>query len=45
MFGAYNEADVTDGSADAMLPVTSLDHIMLEQAENIGNSLLLVVYN
>jgi len=38
MFGAYSEADVVDGSAGVMLPVTSLDHVLLEQAENIGNS-------
>jgi len=38
MFGAYGEGDVTDGNADVMLPVTSLDHVMLQQAENIGNS-------
>jgi len=40
MFGAYSEADVTDGSAvDVMIPVTSVDHVLLQQAENIGNSL------
>ena len=46
MFGGYSEADVIDeidGSASVMLPVTSLDHVMLEQAENIGNSSTLVV--
>jgi len=37
MFGEYSEADVTDGQNDVMLPVTSMDHAMLEHAENIGN--------
>ena len=37
MFGAYSDADVTDRGGDVMMPVTSMDHVMLEQAENIGN--------
>jgi len=41
MFGECSEADVTDGDANVILPVTSMDRIMLEQAENIGNCLSL----
>jgi len=36
MFGAYSEADVTDRGANVLLPVTSMDSVMLEQAETMG---------
>lgn len=39
MFGEYSEADVTDGSTDVMLPVTTMGLTVLEHAENIGNCL------
>jgi len=37
MFGEHSGLDVTDAPADVMLPVTSVDRLMLQQAENIGN--------
>jgi len=43
MFGAYSETDVTDGGTDVLLPVTRMDRVMLEQAENIGNALSLAM--
>jgi len=38
MFGAYSETDVTDEGSNVMEPITSMDHVMLEQAENIGDA-------
>jgi len=38
MFGLQTGADVTDGNAELMLPVTTMDQrVMLERAENIGS--------
>jgi len=38
MFGLQTGADVTDGNAELMLPVTTMDQrVMLEEAENIGS--------
>jgi len=36
MFEVSSEADVIDGSSDIMLPVTTMDRVMLKQAEHIG---------
>jgi len=44
MFGAYSETDVTDGSASVMLPVTSVDYVLLQQAENMGKNSPLIIH-